>query len=132
MNRYTGLIVDVIAIAVFAFLARLAHQSDSMPLSFLGWLETLWPFLLGVGLSWILISLRGWDGARPAPAGVSAWLITAFIGLVIWGLRNASVPHWSFILVATVMSGLLMLGWRALARLRRPEKVEQVKADRAA
>lgn len=125
MSRYTGLIADVIAIAVFAFLARMAHQSESMPLTFTGWLSTLWPFLLGVAVSWILIVACKWDGARPAPAGVTAWLVTAVVGLVIWGLRNGSVPHWSFILVATIMSGVLMLGWRLAARLAGRRKAGQ-------
>lgn len=125
MNRYTGLIADVVAIAVFALLARLAHQSEDMPLSFPGWLNTLWPFLVGVALAWIVIAARNWDGVRVAPSGVTAWLITVVIGLGIWSLRNGGIPHWSFIIVATTMSGLLMLGWRGVARSRRPAKVEQ-------
>ena len=125
MSRYTGPIADVIAIAVFALLARMAHQSESMPFTFTGWLSTLWPFLLGVAVSWLLILTRKWDGARLAPAGVTAWLVTAVVGLVIWGARNGSVPHWSFILVATIMSGVLMLGWRLVARLSQRRKVGQ-------
>ena len=40
--------LDTLAIAVFALLARIAHQTDEMPLNFTGWLSTLWPFLVGV------------------------------------------------------------------------------------
>lgn len=93
----------------------MAHQSEEMPFTFVGWLETLWPFLLGVVLAWIVIAAAKWDGARLAPAGITAWIITAAVGLIIWGFNNGSVPHWSFIIVATVMSGILMLGWRAIA-----------------
>lgn len=115
MTRIPALAADVAAIAVFALFARIAHQTDDMPLNVAGWLSTLWPFLLGVALSWVLIVLARWNGARVAPAGVAAWLVTAVAGLGIWGLRNGEVPHWSFIMVAAVMSGLLMLGWRAVA-----------------
>lgn len=117
MKRSTALIVDVIAIAVFALLARIAHQTDAMPLNVAGWLSTWWPFLLGVLLSWGLIGGLKLDGHRVFPAGVLAWVVTAVVGLGIWSFRNGAVPHWSFVLVATVMSGLLLLGWRAVARV---------------
>lgn len=111
--------LDVIAIALFALFARMAHQSEEMPFNFAGWVSTLWPFLIGVVLSWVLILARRWDGARLVPAGVSAWILTVVVGLVIWSVRNGAVPHWSFIMVATLMSALLMLGWRASAKLVR-------------
>jgi peptidoglycan/LPS O-acetylase OafA/YrhL len=115
MSRISALTADVVAISVFALFARIAHQTDDMPLNFAGWLSTLWPFLLGVALSWIVIVAAKWDGARLVPAGVSAWIITVVAGLGIWAARNGEFPHWSFMLVATIMSALLMLGWRAIA-----------------
>ncbi|RSZ64709.1 DUF3054 domain-containing protein [Corynebacterium hylobatis] len=115
MSRISALTADVVAIAAFALFARIAHQTDDMPLNFGGWLSTLWPFLLGVALSWVVIAAAKWDGARLVPAGVSAWLITVVVGLGIWTVRNGEFPHWSFILVATIMSALFMLGWRAIA-----------------
>lgn len=115
MSRISALTADVVAIAAFALFARIAHQTEDMPLNFAGWLSTLWPFLLGVALSWVIIAATKWDGARLVPAGVSAWLITVVVGLGIWTVRNGEFPHWSFILVATIMSALLMLGWRVIA-----------------
>lgn len=112
-------VLDILAIALFALLARMAHQSDEMPLNFNGWVSTLWPFLIGVALGWVLITLRKWDGRLVVPAGLSAWVITVLVGLGIWSLRNGAIPHWSFIMVATIMSGVLMLGWRGLAKLGR-------------
>ena len=128
MSRYNGLIADIIAIAVFALLARIAHQSEDMPLSLLGWLNTFWPFLLGVLAAWVLIALRRWDGTRIVPAGLSAWVITVLIGLGIWSVRNGAIPHWSFILVATISSSVLMFGWRGLAQLQRRRSVEHTPA----
>lgn len=115
MNRITALLLDVVAIAVFAFLARVAHQTDEMPLTVGGWVSTLWPFLLGVGAAALIGAVARWDAARVAPAGVATWAITVLVGLGIWSLRNGELPHWSFILVATIMSGLLLLGWRLIA-----------------
>ncbi len=117
MKRSTTLIVDIIAIAVFALLARIAHQTDTMPLNVAGWLSTWWPFLVGVFLSWGLLGALKVEGYRVFPAGVLTWVVTVVVGLGIWSLRNGDLPHWSFVLVATVMSGLLLLGWRAVARV---------------
>ena len=75
-------------------------------------------FALGVAVAFIVIVAAKWDGGRVRPAGVTAWVVTVVIGLSVWGLRNAAVPHWSFILVATIMSGLLLLGWRLIAGRR--------------
>ena len=65
-SAVSAFVFDLIALLVFAFLARLAHDD-------------------GAGFS------------------ISRWLDT--------------VPHWSFMLVATVMSALLLFGWRLIARV---------------
>lgn len=107
----TAIAADYVAIAAFALLARAAHQSEDMPFTFTGWLSTLWPFALGVTLGWLIVRT---DGAGLRRGGI-IWVITVVTGLVIWGVRNHAVPHWSFVIVATVTSALLMLGWRAVA-----------------
>ena len=108
ISKPYAIAADYVAIAAFALLARAAHQSDDMPFNFSGWLSTLWPFALGVTLGWLI--------TRENKGGL-IWIITVVTGLVIWGIRNGRVPHWSFIVVATVMSALLMLGWRGVAKL---------------
>lgn len=117
--NYLALGLDIVAIAVFALLARLAHQSAEMPFNFAGWLSTLWPFLVGVAVSWILLLTARWNAVHLWPTGVATWVVTVVVGLVIWGIRNGDVPHWSFMMVATIMSGILLLGWRGLAKLKR-------------
>lgn len=111
--------MDTLAIAVFALLARIAHQTDEMPLNFTGWLSTLWPFLVGVALAWVIVTFAGKGAGKSNGEGKGAiiWLITVATGLIIWGIRNQQLPHWSFVIVASVMSALLMLGWRGIARL---------------
>ncbi|AKE42118.1 putative integral membrane protein [Corynebacterium kutscheri] len=97
--------MDLIAIFFFAFLARAAHGGVDITAIF----NTFWPFALGTLLGW-LISNRGKNG-------VLIWLCTAITGLIIWGIRHSAFPHWSFIIVATTMSGFLLLGWRGVALL---------------
>ena len=108
ISKPYAIAADYVAIATFALLARAAHQSDDMPFNFAGWLSTLWPFALGVTLGWLI--------TRENKGGL-IWIITVVTGLVTWGIRNGDVPHWSFIVVATAMSALLMLGWRGVAKL---------------
>ena len=68
---------------------------------------------VGVALAWLITRKnRGW----------LIWLITLVVGLIIWGFYRDKLPHWSFVIVASSMSALLMLGWRgvvALAQKRR-------------
>ena len=114
------IIFDAIALAVFALLARIAHQSADMPLSFVGWLSTLWPFPIGLGLGWLLLSRATAltvSGARNGRGAAIVWLCTIIVGLVIWALRNGAVPHWSFVLVASATSAVFMFGWRAAVAL---------------
>lgn len=108
ISKPSAIAADYVAIAAFALLARAAHQSDDMPFNFSGWLSTLWPFALGVTLGWLI--------TRENKGGL-IWIITVVTGLVIWGIRNGDIPHWSFIVVATAMSALLMFGWRGVAKL---------------
>lgn len=117
MSRVNAVVLDLIAITVFAVLARIAHQSEDMPLTFLGILSTLWPFVIGVALGWIVVSAAGRSAVRVRSGGWLVWLVTVIVGLAIWGIRNTSFPHWSFILVASLMSALLMLGWRGIHAL---------------
>ena len=107
------LMTDIIAVLVFAVLARAAHGG----LGLAQIVDTFWPFAIGslVGTGIATVALRSAGGA--IRYGVIVWLVTVLTGLAIWAARHAAVPHISFIIVATTMSGLLLLGWRAAGRL---------------
>lgn len=120
------LMKDIIAVLVFAVLARAAHGG----LGLAQIADTFWPFAIGalVGTGIATVVLRGAnDGAivgvsaaritRSVRYGVIVWLVTVLTGLAIWAARHAAVPHISFIIVATTMSGLLIVGWRAAGPL---------------
>ncbi len=109
------LMMDIIAVLVFAVLARAAHGG----LGLAQIADTFWPFALGalVGTGIAAVALRGAGIAGSMRYGVIVWLVTVLTGLAIWAARHAAVPHISFIIVATTMSGLLLLGWRAAGLL---------------
>ncbi|WJY71899.1 DUF3054 domain-containing protein [Corynebacterium auriscanis] len=114
-----ALLMDILGVALFALFARVAHQSEDMPLSVAGWLQTLWPFLIGTALGWLLLAITGKTArATSMGSGVIVWLCTVVAGLAIWGLRHGGVPHWSFMLVASIMGALLLLGWRVITGMR--------------
>lgn len=120
------LMKDIIAVLVFAVLARAAHGG----LGLAQIADTFWPFAIGalVGTGIATVALRGAGGgaivgvsaariARSMHYGIIVWLVTVLTGLAIWAARHAAVPHISFIIVATTMSGLLIVGWRAAGPL---------------
>lgn len=116
---------DCLAILVFAILARLAHNTPEMPFGFKGVMETAWPFLLGGLIAWAVIEFLLHTASRghTFAMGAIVWVCSVFFGLLVWGIRHGAVPHWSFMIVASVMSAVLLLGWRAIASLlarRRP------------
>lgn len=107
-------VVDALAILAFAIFARLAHKAE--PFGVVSVFNTWWPFLIGVVIAWIFLQVQ----KRPAvswTSGAIVWACAVFAGLGFWAGEHGRVPHISFIIVATVMSGLLLMGWRLVARL---------------
>jgi DUF3054 family protein len=108
----TAFATDVVCVIVFCAIGRRSH-SEGLTVS--GIAETAWPFLAGTVVGWLLS--RAWR--RPAavvPTGVAVWLSTVIVGMVLRKLTSASVAP-SFIVVASLSTALLLLGWRAGAGL---------------
>lgn len=103
--------LDAVCILLFCAVGRRNHGEG---VTVAGIAETAWPFLVGMIVGWL--SSRGWRAPTTiAPTGVLVWLSTVVVGM---GLRAGigAGTALSFILVATGATGLLLLGWRALAR----------------
>jgi hypothetical protein len=97
-------------IVLFCAVGRRNH-AESVTLS--GVVETAWPFLAGLAAGWLLC--RAWR--RPteiSPTGLAVWLGTVVIGMGIRAWTGAGVAL-SFVVVATLTTGTLLLGWRAIA-----------------
>ncbi|OBK44716.1 DUF3054 domain-containing protein [Mycobacterium kubicae] len=113
------LVTDVVAVVFFCAIGRRSHDEG---LNVTGVASTAWPFLTGTALGWL--ASRGWR--RPtavAPTGVVVWLSTVVVGMVLRKATSAGVAA-SFIVVASSVTALLLLGWRAalgLARRRRSD-----------
>ncbi|CAN5725815.1 MAG: DUF3054 domain-containing protein [Ilumatobacteraceae bacterium] len=106
---------DVIAVLVFVVLGRRSHDGGSGVVAVLA---TAAPFLVALGVGWIVVLV-----ARLAPlsvlAGVVLWAITVAGGLVLrrtaWDRGTAA----SFVVVAAIALGLLIVGWRSVVTFTR-------------
>lgn len=108
----TAFATDVVCVVVFCAIGRRSHAEG---LTASGIAETAWPFLIGTVAGWLVS--RAWQ--RPAalvPTGVVVWLATIVVGMLLRKLTSAGVAP-SFIVVASLSTALLLLGWRAGAAL---------------
>jgi Protein of unknown function (DUF3054) len=111
MQILPAIAVDVICILVFAILGRSSHQETT---DLLGVAQTAWPFLAG----WVMGTLIGrtWRHPVSLKSGVAVWLGTVVGGMVLRALTGAGVQL-SFIIVASCVLALFLIGWRAGLRL---------------
>ena len=115
-----ALLLDLLLILVFAIAGRARHQ-DANPV--LGVLATAWPFLAGAALGWL--AGRLWRApVRIWPHGVCLWLITVIAGMLL-RLLSGRTAEWSFVLVATAVLALFLLGHRAIAGLVLRKRAER-------
>lgn len=111
------LAVDAVLVVVFSTFGRGAH-SEGLGLAQV-W-GTAWPFLVGLAVGWLIVlATRRSPGA--VASGVLVWVATVVVGMVVRGIGDGRVPHWSFILVAASVTAIFLIGWRVIraALLRR-------------
>jgi hypothetical protein len=109
-----ALFADVVCVIVFCAIGRRSHAEG---LTVAGIAQTAWPFLAGAGVGWLLIG--GWR--RPftiIPVGLVVWVCTVAVGMVLRKVTSAGVST-SFVVVASVSTAVLLLGWRGAAALIR-------------
>ncbi|HTF39180.1 MAG TPA: DUF3054 domain-containing protein [Propionibacteriaceae bacterium] len=107
MQILPAIAVDVICILVFAIVGRSSHQEAT---DLLGVAHTAWPFLAGCLVGTLLG--RTWRHPLSLRSGVAVWLGTVAIGMSLRLLTGAGISL-SFVIVASCVLALLLLGWRA-------------------
>jgi hypothetical protein len=106
------LLADLAAVLVFCAVGRRSHAEG---ITIAGVATTAWPFLTGTVVGWLVA--RGWQ--RPTavvPTGLVVWLCTVVIGMLLRKASSASVAG-SFVVVASLVTAVLLLGWRAAVGL---------------
>jgi hypothetical protein len=105
-----ALLADIVCVIVFCTIGRRSHAEG---LTVAGIAQTAWPFLAGTAVGWLLIG--GWR--RPftvIPTGVTVWVCTVVVGMLLRKATSAGVST-SFVVVASVATAVLLLGWRGAA-----------------
>ncbi len=105
-----ALVADIVCVVVFCTIGRRSHAEG---LTLGGIAETAWPFLSGTLLGWLIS--RAWRAPKAvAPTGVVVWMSTVVVGMLLRKASSQGVAA-SFIVVASLVTALLLLGWRVLA-----------------
>ena len=111
-SAWLAVLLDACCVLVFVVIGLASHSDGETPA---GILSTAWPFLCGLAVGWVFS--RAWR--RPLalrPAGLSAWLFTVALGMVLRVVSGQGTAA-AFVVVALAFLGLFLLGWRLLARL---------------
>ena len=111
-STVTALAADLVCVVVFCTIGRRSHAEG---LTVAGIAETAWPFLTGTLAGWL--AARAWQ--RPAslyPTGVIIWVVTVVVGMLLRKATSAGTAG-SFIVVASITTAVLLLGWRAIAKV---------------
>jgi hypothetical protein len=111
---WAALLGDIAVLVVFVLVGRRSHHEDA---GFTGFLRVWWPFVVGLGVAWLVTGL--WRAPLSWSRAALAWLLTVALGMVLRIVvqgRDFKVP---FTIVTLLFVGAGMLGWRAVVRWRR-------------
>ncbi|OBJ71256.1 DUF3054 domain-containing protein [Mycobacterium sp. 1274756.6] len=118
-------LTDAVAVVLFCTAGRRSHAEG---LTVAGIAGTAWPFLVGALAGWLIA--RGWR--RPlavTPTGLVIWVVTVPVGMLLRAATGQGVAA-AFWVVATLSTGVLLLGWRLAvaltSRRRGPGRTEPV------
>jgi hypothetical protein len=105
--------IDALLVIVFVATGRSSHSEGLTPG---GIASVAAPFLIAGALGWTIG--RTWRDPLAARSGVVVWLSTVAAGMVLRHFVFARGTATAFVVVATVVLGIALNGWRALARVR--------------
>lgn len=107
---FQALAVDVALVLLFAGLGRAEHDRGNVVL---GVLDTAWPFLVGLGVGWIVVARAGKRMPIGPGPGITVWFTTVVVGMACRQITGAGTAF-SFIVVATLVLGAFLFGWRVI------------------
>lgn len=115
MRYVPALFLDALLVLVFAVIGRLSHDEDPG-----GFLVTAWPFLAALLAGHLVAALLRARPRRPWSLawGVVVWAVTVVVGLLL-RVVTGDTAQLPFVVVATLVLGLFLVGWRALAGVLR-------------
>ena len=102
-------IIDLACVLVFVAIGRSAHEHG---LGLSGLASTAWPFVTGMAVGWIALSIRNTPG-QSISGGVTVTAFTVAVGMVLRVVAGQGTAF-AFVLVALGFLGATMVGWRLL------------------
>ncbi len=106
--------MDAVAIVVFAAIGRSSHQ-EANPV--VGAVLTAWPFLVGAAVGWALVRSRGGRWPLTFGRGIPVWFCAVAGGMLLRAATGQGTAV-AFVLVASVVLAVFLLGWRVLTARR--------------
>lgn len=114
--------LDVVLVVAFAATGRASHESDVLT----GLWQTAWPFLAALAVGWLVT--RAWRApAAPIRSGMGVWAVT-LVGGMLLRLASGQGTALPFIIVAAVVLGAVLVGWRAIAYGVRRFRARRIRA----
>lgn len=104
-------VIDAVLVLVFAAIGRASHAEQN---PVVGAVSTAMPFLVGGALGWALVWWRSHRWAVDLGPGIVVWVATVVVGMLLRAVVGQGTAA-SFIVVATLFLGAVLLGWRYLA-----------------
>lgn len=104
-----ALAADALCVLVFVLVGRSSHREA---LTLPGVAQTAWPFLVGLGAGWLLAGAAARGRPQSLRGGLVVWAVTVGGGMALRALAGQGTEP-AFMLVAAVVLGALLLGWRA-------------------
>ena len=106
-----ALLADAALVLVFVLIGRASHDENPV----LGALVTLWPFLAGLLVGWLVT--RAWRAPLAiVRTGIPVWASTVIVGMLLRVVSGQGVQL-SFIIVTCIVLAVFLLGWRAIVKL---------------
>ena len=111
--------LDVAFVVLFAAVGRASHERGYLPLTgegdaLRGVLLTAWPFVAGAVVGWVLVRLLSRRWPVDVGPGISVVLCTVLVGMLLRVVTGQGTAP-TFVLVATLVLAVLLLGWRFVA-----------------
>jgi MFS-type transporter involved in bile tolerance (Atg22 family) len=109
VNRRVAIaaLADIACIVVFVAIGRSNHKEGE---AIDGILTVAAPFLIALVVGWV--AARAWAKPMQVETAFIIWPITVAVGMVLRNLvfdRGTALP---FIIVATLVTGVFLVGWR--------------------
>ena len=102
--------LDVASVLVFVTVGRRNHNEGT---SIDGVITVAKPFLIALAIGWLVT--KAWRRPMKLRVGAIIWMTTVVVGMLLRNLVFDRGTATTFVIVATLFLGAVLLGWRAVA-----------------